>query len=64
MKYKIINWLMAGSALMLLNACDDYLSPNEYGVVSKDLLYETTEYVSKMSAGMYGCIPQQTGILL
>lgn len=35
MKYKIINWLMVGSALMLLNACDDYLSPNEYGVVSK-----------------------------
>lgn len=62
MKYKIINWLMVGSALMLLNACDDYLSPNEYGVVSKDLLYETTEYVSKMSAGIYGCIPQQTGL--
>lgn len=62
MKSKIINWLKAGSILLMLNACDDYLSPNEYGVVSEDLLYKTTNYISKMSAGMYGCIPQQTGL--
>lgn len=60
MKRTIKNWLITGSALLLLSACEDYLSPNEYGVVSKDLLYETTKYINAMSSGMYGCIPNQT----
>lgn len=62
MKSKIKNWLMAGSVLLMLNACDDYLSPNDYGFVDKDLVYETTSYISKMTSGMYGCIPHQTGV--
>lgn len=51
------------AALMpFLGSCDNWLDPNEYAMIERDQVYEITTKLSNMSAGIYGCIPQQTDL--
>lgn len=58
---KEIKYGIIATSLCLVS-CDDWLDPNEYALTQRDQIYEVTSKLSSMSAGIYGCIPQQTDL--
>lgn len=61
MKRFLLLIISLSAGMSLFQACNDYLDPYEYSLMSRDKVYSISKYVESMPVAMYARLPLTTG---